>query len=184
MNAGILSPPYTLQLRTDVQLASLSPEAADRMYGWFQDPELCLSLGLRTEPSLEKTKEWISFASSDASICARAILLDNAHVGNVVLDQIDTYLAKARFSIYVGDAAVRTQGIGSTATYLMLRIAFCDLKLNKVWLTAHARNTRALQAYARVGFQLEGLLRDECKINGERLAAWYMGILATDFYKL
>lgn len=171
----------SLHLRADVRLADLSLECAPRMYAWMEDPEVRSNIGLRGEPSLEKTRNWITNTSNNTTIRAFAILLDNTHVGNVVLDQIDTHLSKARFSIYIGDRSVRAQGVGSTATYLALKTAFRELWLHKVWLTVHARNTRAIRAYTRVGFQLEGILRGEYILDGERLPAWYMGILAGEF---
>jgi len=56
--------------------------------------------------------------------------------------------------------------------------------LHKVWLTVHVRNSRAICAYARLGFEVEGVLRDGFLLAGERLAALYMGLLRDDFLAL
>jgi diamine N-acetyltransferase len=56
--------------------------------------------------------------------------------------------------------------------------------LHKVWLTVHSRNAPAIGAYVRLGFMLEGILRDEFWLAGQRLPALYMGLLREDFEQL
>jgi RimJ/RimL family protein N-acetyltransferase len=168
-------------LRADVRLTHLDPGCAGRMYRWMTDPDISSNLGLQVEPSLEKTQEWIAKAEREPGIRAFAILLNDVHVGNVVLDQIDTYLGKARFSIYIGEPSARSGGVGSTATLLALTTGFRELRLYKVWLTVHCCNDRAIKTYLRLGFQLEGVLRGEFLLGGRRLSAWYMSILSDEF---
>lgn len=82
-----------------VTLAPLQPAHAPAIVQWLRDPVVSGNLGLRSTPTLEKTLAFISAASSDETICARAILLGGEHVGNVVLDQIDRRVDKARLHI-------------------------------------------------------------------------------------
>jgi RimJ/RimL family protein N-acetyltransferase len=160
-----------------VALGPVLPEYAERMFDWVRDPEVSGNLGLRREATLERTRQWIESAAADDSMRAFAILAEDRHAGNVVLDQIDWYLSKARFSIYLGEPAARGRGIGLAATRLALRVAFEELGLYKVWLTVHTANHRAIQTYLNAGFRKEGLLRGEFLIGGARLDAWYMGVV-------
>ncbi len=170
-----------LRLRDDVSLAPLSAEHADSMYRWMCDPAVRANIGLRAEPSLEKTLAWIASAEADCSIQAFAILVKGEHVGNVVLDKLDTYLNTARLSIYIGEGCSRGKHIGATAVYLAASKGFGDLGLNKLWLTVHVRNHRAINAYTGLGFAVEGVLRDEFILDGERLSVFYMGLLKQEF---
>jgi RimJ/RimL family protein N-acetyltransferase len=145
------------------------------------DPEVSLNLGLRTEPSLEKTYNWLRRALEDQGTRAYAILLSDRHVGNLILDRIDDYLANARLSIYIGEREARGRGVGSKALQLGLAEAFERLSLHKVWLTVHTNNIRAIRTYLRAGFVMEGILRDEFRLNGQLVAAFYMGILRREF---
>lgn len=163
-----------------VRLADLTAVHAAAMHRWMCDPVVSKNVGLRSEPSLEKTLAWLERAASDDTVAARAILLDDAHVGNVVLDQIDRYVSKARLSIYIGEGAARGQGVGKSALALALDLAFGPLDLHKVWLTVHARNVAAIAAYEAVGFRVEGTHRDEFLLDGARLDEVYMGILRSD----
>jgi RimJ/RimL family protein N-acetyltransferase len=173
-----------MRVRRDVRLEPLGQCHAEDVYRWMTDPIISANIGLRTDPSLPKTREWIAKATQDPTIRAFAVLWNGVHVGNAVLDQIDAYLSKARFSIYIGEAHARASGIGTTGTFLILQVAFRELGLYKVWLTVHSRNDRAIKAYSRVGFQLEGILRGEFLLNGERLSVWYMSIVVEEFRKI
>ena len=166
-----------LRLRGDVAIGPLLPEMADQVFRWVCDPEVARHLGLRSEPSLARTAAWLAKAASDETMRGFAIRLGGRHVGNVVLDLIDRHLATARLSAYVGEAAARGGGVGTTAVYHCLRAAFDSLELRKVWLTVHVHNVPAIAAYSRVGFQVEGVLRDEFVLDGRPVNALRMGIL-------
>jgi len=162
---------------TVLRLAPLGPAHAAQMNAWMHVAEIAENLGLRSEPSLARTLEWIARATEDDSILPFAILSDEVHVGNVVFDRIDAYLSSARLSIYVGVA-----GVGQPALRLALDWAFSQRvpSLNKVWLTVHVENARAIAAYTKVGFRVEGTLRDEFVLRGRRTDALMMSVLRRD----
>ncbi len=173
-----------LKLRPDVTIIPLAVEHAAKMYCWMGDPVVAHNLGLRSEPSLEKTISWITYALQDPLIQPLAVLLSGQHVGNVILDRIDTYLATARMSVYIGESSARGAGVGLTAVYLALAEGFKNLNLYKIWLTVHTRNFPAINVYSRLGFVLEGILRGEFWLDGQRVDVLYMGLLHTDFKQL
>ena len=169
------------ELRPDVTLATLSLEHAERMLEWVREPSVARNIGLRSEPSFERTVEWIEKSKSSDDVFAFAILVGGAHVGNVILDRVDRLVSSARFSIYIGDSEKRGSGIGRTATVRVCQFGFDKLSLNKIWLTVHARNFRGINSYTKAGFRLEGIMRDEFLLGDERLDALYMGLLKREF---
>ena len=164
-------------MQPQVQLVRLDVRHAEAMYRWVCDPVVRDNVGLRSEPSLERTREWIEQAAKDASMAPFAIEMAGIHVGNVVLDRIDTHLATCRLSIYVGESAARGKGVGRAAVERAVQHAFQTLGLNKVWLTVHVHNAPAIAAYVAAGFAVEGILRDEFLLRGKRCAAFYMSVL-------
>ena len=166
-----------------VVLARLEAKHAPAMLKWLRDPDVSGNLGLRSVPTLAKTRAFIASAATDPTVCARAVLLDDAHVGTVVLDRLDRAIGTARFHIYIGAPSARGCGVGTRATASALEIAFTELALHKVWLTVHARNTAALRAYATAGFLVEGIHRDEFLLGDERVGEIYMGILADEWQR-
>lgn len=160
-----------------LELQPLCTAHAPAMLAWMRDPEVAENLGLRSEPSLERTLAWIASAADDVNVVPLAIICDGRHVGNVVIDRIDHYLGTGRLSIYIGEAAARGMKIGQRCLKLVARHAFEELNLHKLWLTVHVHNARAIAAYTAAGFAVEGVLRDEFILRGQRCNALLMGML-------
>lgn len=169
------------RIRSDVTLAPLTHGHAAATYHWMLDPEVSRNLGLRSEPTLQRTSDWFEAALADPSICAFAVLLRDTHVGNVVLDRTDAYLRTARLSVYVGEPSARGSGVGRAAVCLAAGHAFDRLGLHKLWLTVHVQNAAAVAMYVRAGFLQEGVLRDEFILDGQRVDVLYMGLLRSQF---
>lgn len=173
-----------LQLRPDVSIAQLRPEHAARVYRWMCDPAVAAGVGLRSAPSLERTIAWIQHSANEPLISAFAVLVDQQHVGNVVLDKTDLYLKTSRLSVYIGESQVRGSGVGLTGIYRALLEGFRKHDLHKVWLTVHANNQAAIRTYLKLNFKVEGVLRDEFWLEGRRVDAYYMGLLSSEFEAL
>ena len=163
-----------------VALRELELADAERMLTWMQLPDVAENIGLRSAPTMPRTLAWIAEACARETISSWAIIADGAHVGNVVLDQMDGYLQSARLSIYLGESPARGRGIGASAIRLAVERGFTELGLHRIWLTVHERNTRAVLLYTRLGFRLEGILRDDFLLRGERVNALIMSLLHTD----
>lgn len=167
-----------------LRLRPAVPADAFRMLKWMRDPEVANHVGLRTKPSLRRTREWLARASVSDEVAAFAIEAAGKHVGNLVFDRIDRYLSTTRLSIYIGERDSRLCGIGTRAVLAGLKYAFTRLHVHKVWLTVHCANAAAVRAYLRAGFSIEGVLRDEFILGRKRLAVFYMGILKREFIRI
>jgi len=170
-----------LPIDRNVRLTKLVEQHAAKTYRWVCNEEISRNIGLKRTPSLAYTHDWIRRANQDSKTWPFAILANECHVGNVVLDCQDDFLQTARFSIYIGQPDARGRGIGSSATYLALAEAFDRIELHKVWLRVHEKNFRALRLYKKLGFVQEGILREEFWLEGQRVSAIYMGILRSEF---
>ena len=170
-----------LQPGGEVRLEPLTLACAPSMARWMQDPEVSRNIALRKTVTLASTEAWVANAVQDQSMRPFAIRSGDAYVGNVILDRIDPYIGSARFSIYIGDSAARGKGVAAAAIRLVLTEAFAALQLNKVWLMVQSKNIRAINLYLKTGFVLEGILRDEVVLDGERVPAFYMSILRREF---
>jgi RimJ/RimL family protein N-acetyltransferase len=86
----------------------------------------------------------------------------------------------AEISIWLGQGH-RNAGLGTEALRLSLRYAFDQLKLHKVYLRVLDFNARAVRAYEKSGFKVEGTLREEMRVDGAWHDLIYMGVLAGEF---
>jgi RimJ/RimL family protein N-acetyltransferase len=168
----------------EVRIVPLGREHLARTLEWARDPGIARDLGLRRPASAEATEAWFARADGSDALRPFAILAAGAHVGNVVLEEIDRHVSSVRLHIYVGAAEARGRGVGRKALDLALDHAFGELDLNKVWLVAHALNAPALALYQRAGFHIEGELRDEFRLDGRLVAAMRLGILRREWEAL
>jgi diamine N-acetyltransferase len=81
---------------------------------------------------------------------------------------------RARFSIVIGEGSARGRGLGGEATRMVCRYAFDQLALEQIDLEVDPRNTPAVRAYFRVGFERTG--RRTMKLTRRR---WDEGLAGT-----
>ena len=92
---------------------------------------------------------------------------DERHLGSIYLRDIDWMHQKAEFGIFLWSVEDAGHGIGTEAARLLLRYAFDSLHLHRVYLRVFADNARAIAAYQKAGFQMEGRLRESVCIDGQ-----------------
>ena len=136
-----------------IRLLPIEMRHAEAMHRWMLDPEVSRNVGLRTEPSLQKTLDWIAQTADASAFLALAIYSEDRHVGNVVFDQISENAMSARLSIYIGASDERDKGLGTMAMQSALTQAFLERDFQTIWLTVNADNARARHVYAKLGFQ-------------------------------
>ena len=73
------------------------------------------------------------------------------------------------------------QGFGTEATQLMLDLAFGTLDLHRIALYVFEFNERAIRAYRRAGFVIEGRSRESILRDGRWWDELAMSVLVTDW---
>ncbi len=103
------------------------------------------------------------------------------YIGHVRLHARNTSDRRASLAIGIDSADHLGHGLGTEAMCLMLGYAFEAMSLHRVSLRVLAFNTRAIRAYAKVGFVREGLERQSAWIDNEWHDDVIMGLLAHEF---
>ena len=106
----------------------------------------------------------------------------NEHIGYVALRDIDNIVRKAEFSIFILDA-YRNNGHGEKAMELILDYGFNVLNLNKIYSVVFMFN-RAIEFYKRIGFVIDGVLRDDCYKEGGYWDSYQISMLRGDYEKI
>lgn len=104
------------------------------------------------------------------SVCGRP-------VGSVYLRDIDRRHSKAEYGIFIGGEGARGKGYGTMAARLMIRYAFREMGLHRLFLRVFADNARAIRSYEKAGFEREAYLREDVCIEGQYRDMVLMGIL-------
>ena len=102
-------------------------------------------------------------------------------VGSVYLRDVDRRHSKAEYGIFIGEENARGRGLGSVAAKLMLRFAFEEEKLHRIYLRVLADNPQAIGSYENAGFRREALFREDVFLDGEYKDVIFMGILDREF---
>jgi RimJ/RimL family protein N-acetyltransferase len=167
-----------------VRLRALTLADMAQLVEWRNDPEIKSLLGGWSFPvSLEAEQEWFEKARQIQSTQRLAIevLSDGRYIGNIGLYEIDWKERKAEYGILIGDKAAWGQGYGLDASNALLAYAFRELNLHRVFLRVLAHHKRAIRLYEKVGFQVEGRLRQDVFRGGAYQDTLVMGILAEEF---
>lgn len=90
-------------------------------------------------------------------------------LGESIINEIDYELRSANFRICIFQHDARNKGIGSWAILKAIDFSFDQLKLHRLELNVFSFNKRAINAYLKVGFKIEGVLR-ESVLNGQEYA--------------
>jgi RimJ/RimL family protein N-acetyltransferase len=152
---------------------------------WFSDPEVRRYLDMYLPFSLAQEEQWFEHLLEQLEEQKVVMLTietnDGAHIGNISLFDINWKARHAELGITIGDKDYWGQGYGSDAVRTMLRVAFGEMNLHRVFLRVHADNARGINCYKNVGFQKEGTLRESVFREGTYLDMLIMGILESEF---
>jgi RimJ/RimL family protein N-acetyltransferase len=87
-------------------------------------------------------------------------------IGGIRLHQVDLRDKRASLAIGIEDAGQLGKGLGSEAIALALGYAFNALKLHRVSVRVVDYNLRAIRAYQKCGFEIEGREREAAFVDG------------------
>jgi RimJ/RimL family protein N-acetyltransferase len=108
-------------------------------------------------------------------------LEDGTPIGRIDYERLDPQHRSADVIILIGAAEARGRGYGTEAMVALLRYLFHQRNLHRVGLSVLAWNERAIRAYEKVGFAVEGSLRDDIYCDGRHHDQILMSILRPEF---
>lgn len=149
---------------------------------WMNDPRIHHHMHIELPITIENTRNWF-FKNQGSNSRADLVLCDD--VGDIVafcgITRIDVETRKGELYTFVNPFK-HNRGIGTIAKKLMLRYAFEVLHLNKVYSIVNEENKPSSKINEKLGFILEGKLRQEYKNQeGEFKDRLYYGLLNEEF---
>jgi len=103
------------------------------------------------------------------------------HIGNVKLGPIQWVHRSAIFGIMIGEKSFWGRGVGREATRLTVEYGFERLNLNRIDLGVFAEHEAGVRCYQKLGFKVEGRLRQDLFQDGEYKDRLWMGLLRSDY---
>ena len=165
-----------------VVLAPITRADAPVLFEWINDRELVL-LSAAYQPVHETThRAWLNGVANrtDGVVCAIRLRRGRRLIGVGQLSHVSRVHRSAELQIRIGDARWRGRGFGTAAVRLLVKLAFEDLNLHRVFLQVFRTNTAAIRSYERAGFRHEGTLRQAVHLDGRYVDVLVMAVLRNE----
>ncbi len=158
-------------------------EDIDYFYKWEMDPKVTEFFSIPENQSREDVIRKYVHDDEDENqrqftICFKDT---NEPIGRIVLGDIIMGWKMEIWRIYIGDYRLRNKGYGRQAMMAMMKLAFEDWNMARLYLDHYTGNPSAF-LYKSLGFTYEGVLRQNCRKNGVLYDVHLMSMLSGEYY--
>lgn len=153
-----------------------SPEIIQRL---FNQEKLTREMHLKFYKENVETGKYVQYIIEriDASnICSYP-------VGTAFFKNIDLWNQKCEYGVFTKDLDEWKSEFGYIPTRLMIKKAFEEMNMNKVYVYVFSDNEEEINVYTKCGFKIEGELKQEIRANAEYKDVYYMAVLKETYEK-
>lgn len=161
-----------------VTLNAIRPEDYAFVEEQFNDPQTRRQAGVSLPWSEKKVTD---FVEETDDVVQFLVCRDGSPIGHVVLAALDTQASNAELGWVVVAPDERGNGYATEAVELCLGHAFDDRGLHKVWANVNEDNEASRRLLENVGFQREGVLREQEYADGEYVDVHRYGLLVSEW---
>lgn len=147
---------------------------------WQNDPEVAWWMDYEQTFTLEDIHE----SEARAAVEGHPFLIETGErpIGRIGLNGFSERDQTCSLYVFIGERDVWSMGYGSEAIRVLLDWGLDAFDLYLVQLWSLATNARAIHAYEKVGFRIDGVLRERSlKSDGRRYDRTYMSITRSEF---
>lgn len=109
------------------------------------------------------------------------LIEDNAHVGNISLQNINWIDRNAEFAILIGDKKVWGKGIGEESGKILIKHGFENLNLHRIYCGTSSENLGMQKLALKLGMVNEGVRKESIYKNGKYHDMVEFGILRSKY---
>jgi UDP-4-amino-4,6-dideoxy-N-acetyl-beta-L-altrosamine N-acetyltransferase len=166
-----------------VVLRPMEAADADDVVRWRRDPLILEQMFADEPPTREEHLRWLETIQARGNR-QEFIIIERAtgrSIGTIGLSDIDRKNQRTEYGILIGEADARNKGYAREASELILKHAFENCGLRRVYLHTFADNTAAVRLYESLGFRIEGMLRQHAFKCGAFRDVMVMAILKDEW---
>jgi RimJ/RimL family protein N-acetyltransferase len=153
---------------------------------WYSDPEVARLARYQDGPmrpdEIDRFFQLRALGTESLTMAIHEATTDRL-IGSCAFSQVDGENGSAMYHITIGEKDMWGRGLGTEATQLMLDHAFGTLGLHRIALTVFAFNERAIRAYQRCGFVIEGRSRESIWRDGRWWDELAMSVLSSEWHE-
>lgn len=153
-----------------IDLVPMSKENAKLRYKWVNDQSVRIYSRNEVPHTLEEIKKWSERSQEGVKEHIGFELWhkkDQKTIGNGGLSRIDYIARKANAWMVIGEKDYWSEGLGTEAMKLILDYAFKEVNLHKVYAGIFEPNIGSWSCAQKLGFKLEGRLKNAIYVNGK-----------------
>lgn len=171
-----------------ILLRALEREDLPRLRDWRNLPEFRRNFREFRELNLLNQEQWFTRISASPNDFMFMIERsdDRTPIGVCGLVYVHWVIRSADVSLYIGEDQTYIDGPGGyaeDAAKTLIRYAFDNLNLNKVWTELYSFDDRKVALFSRLGFARDGVLRDNAFEDGRYHDSFIYSLLRTDEVK-
>lgn len=146
-----------------IKLRPLQIEDVDNVMTWVNDPKVVFNfqnfdMKITREAEIAYLEKILT--SNDDKLFA--VETENrTYLGNAGLHGLSSKNRLGRVALIIGNKKFWGKGYGQNAMRELIKYAFDECRLNKIWLIVDKENEKARHIYEKVGFKIEGILEEE-----------------------
>ena len=161
------------------RLRAIKSEELELILSWRNAPTERANMYTRHEISLSEHLSWWARIQGRADQQYFMYELDTLPLGIVAFNDLDELNKNSSWAFYASTNAPK--GTGSKMEYLALEYAFTKLGLHKLCCEVLAFNSSVIKLHEKFGFKVEGILREQHKLENAFIDIFRLGMLATEW---
>jgi len=160
-------------------LRTIHPAELELMLSWRNAPNVRANMYTRHEISLAEHHAWWVRTQERSDQEYFMFESQGMPLGIVAFTGIDQINQYSSWAFYASPLAPK--GTGSRMEFLALEYAFNSLQLHKLCCEVLAFNMPVIKLHQKFGFKVEGVLREQHKVNGHFEDIYRLGMLASEW---
>jgi len=155
---------------------------------WANDPEVAYWARAETNISNVTIGEFRRWYYRRSSSSVKRFIIETKEskkpIGSISYRDYDSINKVIVLGIHIGEKNYWGKGFGTDAIKTFVKYLFDTLDINRIELDTFDENIRAIKAYQKCGFKIEGVLREARLIEGKFHDVIIMGMTRKDYLKI
>lgn len=163
-----------------IEESDLTPEYQN----WFNDEQICQFNSHHRFPNYQEDMRsyYDNVIKSKNNLILAIIDKENdKHIGNVSLQDMDFLNQDAELAIIIGDKNFWGKGVGEEVCRLVVEHGFKNLNLHRIHCSIADNNIGMRKLARKLGFNEEGILRQNFYKNGQYRDTVLFGLLKNEY---
>ena len=154
-----------------IDLVAGNSKWANLVCKWMNDPKVRHYSRNMWPITLEQVKKWFEPAPDRQMREFIVFTVYHKHakrpIGSIGFNHINWVSRNANIFLTIGESEFWGKGIAGEASKLLINYGFTELNLHKIYSGVFTPNKRSLRAAEKLGFEKEGVLKEEMYVDGQ-----------------